>query len=168
MRYVLVFLAIMVLAALQSSVFPLIRLSSGQPNLVFLLVVAWAIDADWNESMLWTIVGGLCQDLLSIAPIGTSILPLVLAVFAVKMALMQVKGLSFIVYMVVAVVGTLVALIFLFIMLGVTGYGIDSVPTVRYFLLPSLAYQIVAAVPMYMVVRWFNRQTTPRRGFQMP
>jgi rod shape-determining protein MreD len=158
------FVALMVLAALQSSFFPFIRLSSGQPNLVFLLVVAWAIDADWNEAMLWTVVGGLCQDLLSIAPIGTSILPLVLAVFAVKMALMQVEGLSFIVYMGVVVVGTLLALLFLFVMLGVSSYGIDPVPTVRYFLLPSLAYQTVVAVPMYFVARWLNRKAAPRRS----
>lgn len=167
MRALLIVLLLALAVALQSSFFPFIRLYSGQPNLIFLFVVAWAFDADWGEAFAWALVGGLFQDLLSVAPLGTSILPLCIAVFAVKMAYTQVKGVSLLIYIGVILVGTLLAQIVLFVMLGVTGYTIDLVPTVRYFMLPSLAYQLVLTVPAYLICRWLNRLTTRRRGVGM-
>lgn len=150
------------LAALQSSLFPFIRLYSGQPNVILLVVVAWALDADWGEALFWAFVGGLCQDLLSIAPLGTSVLPLCITVFAVKIAYAQVKRLSLLIYIGSVLAGTLLAQITLFILLGIIGYGIDPVPTVRYFMLPSLAYQLVLALPVYIFCRWLNRLTRRR------
>ncbi|XWX05380.1 rod shape-determining protein MreD [Aggregatilineales bacterium SYSU G02658] len=164
-RSALLLLLLIVLVALQSSVFPYIRFFSGQPNLILLVVVAWALDADWREAFTWAFVGGLLQDLMSIAPLGTSILPLVLAIFALKLLDQQFEGLSILLYFVVVVAASLLAQVVLFVGLGLVGYPIDLIPTIRYFLLPTMAYQIALALPVYLLVRWLHQLTRPRRSY---
>lgn len=163
MRYMVMATLLILLAAAQSSVVPLGRLYSGQPSFTLLVVTAWALDATWNESIFWAFMGGLCQDLLSIAPLGTAILPLIVTVFAIRIVQQQFEGLTFLMYLVVILIGTLIAHLILFILLGVTGYAIDLVPTVRYFVLPTLAWQLLSALPVYLFTRWLNRRLTPRR-----
>lgn len=153
------------LVAFQSSLAPQVRLFSGQPNLVLLVVIAYAFDANWREAFGWAIVGGVMQDLMSIAPLGTSALPLILAVFAVKWLDQQFEGVSVVIYFFTAVVTSFIATVVLFIGLAFVGYVIDLIPTIRYFLLPTMAYQIALALPVYILVRWLNRMARPRRAY---
>lgn len=165
LRAALLLLILMSVVALQSSLAPYIRLFSGQPNLVLLIVIAWALDIDWREAFSWALIGGVLQDLMSIAPLGTSALPLIVAVFVAKQLDRQFEGLSILIYFFVAVVASLAAQVVLFVGLGLVGYPIDFVPTIRYFLLPTMAYQIALALPVYLAVRWFQRITRPRRAY---
>jgi rod shape-determining protein MreD len=153
MRYVILLFLLVLITALEASVLPYLRLNSGHPNLMLLVIVAWSIRADWDEGFFWAFVGGILQDLNSIAPLGTSVIPLLLSVFAVKFIITQVEGLTLLAYWGVVIVGMFVGHIVLFITLGLVGYGIDLVPTVRYFMLPSLIYQLVLALPIYWIVR---------------
>lgn len=165
LRSALLLLLLVTLVALQSSLIPYIRFFSGQPNLVLLIVIAYALDADWREAFTWAFIGGLLQDLMSIAPLGTSILPLVLAVFVLKLLDQQFEGLSILLYFGVAVAASFIAQIVLFIGLGLVGYRVDLIPTIRYFLLPTMAYQIALALPVYVLVRWLHQLTRPRRSY---
>jgi rod shape-determining protein MreD len=164
-RTILMLFLLMSLAAFQSSLAPYIRFFSGQPNLVLLAVIAWALTVDWREAFAWAFTGGLLQDLLSIAPLGTSILPLVIGVFVVKLLNQQFEGLSLLLYFAVAVFTSFLAQIVLFITLGLVGYPIDLIPTIRYFLLPTMAYQIALALPVYALMRWFHSLMRPRRPY---
>jgi rod shape-determining protein MreD len=65
-------------AVLQASVLSLLFPLGGGPDLVLLLVVAWAFNAELRSSVLWAFIGGLLLDLLSAAPLGTSSLGLVI------------------------------------------------------------------------------------------
>ena len=53
-----------VAAALQASLMPQIRLLGGEPDLVFLLVIAWAINRELEDGVIWAFVGGILLDLL--------------------------------------------------------------------------------------------------------
>jgi rod shape-determining protein MreD len=164
-RTILMLLLLASLAAFQSSLAPYIRFFSGQPNLVLLVVIAWALAVDWREAFAWAFAGGLLQDLLSIAPLGTSVLPLVVGVFVLKLLDQQFEGLSMLLYFAVAVAVSLFAQIVLFVALGLVGYPIDLIPTIRYFLLPTMAYQIALALPVYVLVRWLYALVCPRRPY---
>ncbi|MFZ2880164.1 MAG: rod shape-determining protein MreD, partial [Phototrophicaceae bacterium] len=69
------FLAIPILglaAILQASLVPILDLPGGGPNLTFVIVLAWALNAPVGQAALWALLGGLFADLLSIVPLGTS------------------------------------------------------------------------------------------------
>jgi rod shape-determining protein MreD len=164
MRYVILLFLLVLISVLEASVLPYFRLNSGHPNLVLLVVVAWSIRSDWDESVFWAFIGGIIQDLNSIVPLGTSVIPLVLSVFAVKFIITQIEGLTLLVYWGVVMAGMFVGHIVLFVTLGLVGYGIDLVPTVRYFMLPSLIYQLVLALPIYWMVRGLQNLFPNRRA----
>ena len=66
---------LLILAALlQASVLPTLRISGGQPDLVVIITLAWALLDDGVEAALWAVVGGLALDLFSGAPMGFSTL----------------------------------------------------------------------------------------------
>ncbi len=163
MRYVLMGAALVVLAAMQSSILPYFRLYSGQPNLVMLAVTAWAINSSWEEGAFWAFWGGICMDLLSIVPLGTSVVPLLFTTFTVRLAVTQTEGLTLFIYLAVIFAGTILAQILLFVVLGLEGYAIEPVPVIRYFAIPSLIYQMAVAVPVYLIVRWLGRTFPARR-----
>lgn len=73
-------LAAVLHASLLALLFPL----GGAPNLLYLLVVAWAVNADLRSSILWAMIGGVLLDLLSALPLGTSALGLVMVVAVIK------------------------------------------------------------------------------------
>lgn len=75
---------LMLAAVLHASLLALLFPLGGAPNLVYLLVVAWAINADLRSSILWAVIGGVLMDLLSALPLGTSALGLVLIVATLK------------------------------------------------------------------------------------
>ncbi|HRF94610.1 MAG TPA: rod shape-determining protein MreD, partial [Aggregatilineales bacterium] len=56
---------LIVAAILQATFMPQIRLLGGSPDLVFLVVLAWSINAELDSSVLWAFVGGISLDLLS-------------------------------------------------------------------------------------------------------
>jgi len=75
---------LMLAAVLHASVLALLFPLGGAPNLVYLLVAAWSINADLRSSALWAMIGGVLLDLLSALPLGTNALGLVLIVAALK------------------------------------------------------------------------------------
>jgi rod shape-determining protein MreD len=163
MRYLLMGAGLVMLAAVQSSILPYFRLYSGQPNLVMLVVAAWAIDSSWEEGAFWAFWGGICMDLLSVVPLGTSVVPLLVATFAIRLAVTQTEGLTLLIYLVVVLAGIIIAQIVLFVVLGLEGYFIEPVPVIRYFAIPSVIYQMLVAAPVYVVVRWLGRTFPARR-----
>ncbi|MEO1441171.1 MAG: rod shape-determining protein MreD, partial [Chloroflexota bacterium] len=84
--YLFTSLPILILAsAAQASVVPQIRILGGGPDLVFLAVLSWSVNSEFDESLTWALVGGILQDLLSAAPTGTSALGLIVVVFIVHL-----------------------------------------------------------------------------------
>src|SRR5690606_23370529 len=69
-------------AVINATIMPELRLGNGTADLVFLLVMSWALLADVRDAMLWAVIGGMLQDVLSIAPLGTSALGLGIVAFA--------------------------------------------------------------------------------------
>src|SRR5215207_4297698 len=93
-------------AALESSVLSYVRLYSGQPSLVLMLVLCWGLHAPLEEALFWAFVGGIFHDLLSIMPIGTSTIALVIVLFGVEVIRKQVYRVSIVTLMGMVLTGT--------------------------------------------------------------
>ncbi|MEQ8673560.1 MAG: rod shape-determining protein MreD [Aggregatilineales bacterium] len=151
---------LIIAAALQASFVPQIRLLGGGPDLVFLLVLAWAINADLEESVIWAFVGGICQDLLSAAPVGTSVVGMLLIVFAISGIGRQVYRTGFVVLVGMVLIGTLLQQILIMIILWFTGWHINWLVDLTYIVAPTIFYNLLLILPVY----WFVRRT--QRGIR--
>lgn len=158
----LLFLAVVA----QSSLVPQVRVLGGGPDLVLLLVLTWASDAELDESLVWAFVGGIMQDLLSAAPTGASTLGMIPTVAAIYLLKSQLYRVGPFLMLLVLFAGTFVKEAVLWLVMALAGYNGDPFALVPYVVLPSAVYNAVAGLPAYFIVRWIQRRFRRGRVFQ--
>lgn len=150
-------------AILNSALMPEFRLASGAPDLVFLLVVSWGLLADVRGAMFWAVVGGVFQDWLSIAPLGTSALGMVIVVFAADSVFGDVSRRNVLIPPVVALVGTVVYHLAVLLVLRLTGTAVPIGRGLFYVTLPTMLYNTFLVLPVYRVMGVVHYWLQPRR-----
>lgn len=145
-------------AALQSSVIPHFRLFDGQVDLVFLLVMGWAVHAELEEGLFWAFAGGILQDLLSIAPLGTSCVGMIIVVFALDFLRRQLFGVNLIWLTGINISGTFLKLSLIYLILLIEGHAYDVLDLLRLVVLPGIFFNLVLMLPVYLVVRLIQRR----------
>ena len=145
-------------AAIQASILPQIRFWDGTPDLVFLLVLGWAIHAPLDEGIVWAIVGGILQDLLSVAPVGISSVGMILVVYATYRVAQQLQrvGPFFIALLVLS--GSLVQQITLWLLFAAFGFTVDFLDDFTYVITPTIIYNFVLMWPTYWLLRKIQRR----------
>jgi len=147
-------------AILQSTFVPQIRILGGGPDLVFLFVLAWALNTRLENGVTWAFVGGVLQDLLSAAPTGTSVLGMVILVFAINQINRQVYGVSLAVIAALVLAGTLLQQVMVMIVLRFSGFPINLIENFTYIVVPTMAYNFVLIWPIYWFVRRLQKRYT--------
>ena len=154
-------LPVLVLAAiLQSTFVPQIRILGGGPDLVFLFVLAWALNAKIEHGVTWAFVGGIVQDMLSAAPTGASVIGMVVLVFLIHQISRQVYGVSLAVIAALVLVGTLMQQVIMMIVLRFSGFAINPIENFAYIVAPTMAYNFVLIWPIYWFVRRLQKRYT--------
>lgn len=149
---------LIIAAALQASFVPQIRLLGGGPDLVFLLVLAWSINSELEEGVVWAFVGGIAQDLLSAAPSGSSVMGLLILVFAISGLGRQVYRIGFVTLIGLVLVGTTVQQIILMIILALSGFRIEWLTDLSFVVAPTIFYNLIFIWPVYWFVRIVQRR----------
>ena len=160
------FLAIPILAlaaALQASVMPQIRFWDGAPDLVFLLVLAWSIHASLEESVVWALVGGIMQDLLSVAPVGMSSVGLVVIVFAVHYLSRQVHRVGFFLLIALVLAGSLFQQVVVWALFGFLGFTVNFSDDFGFVIVPTIIYNLAVVWPVYGFARFIQRRFADTR-----
>lgn len=157
---------LMLAAALQVTVMPQISVLGGRPDIVFLLVSAWSLNTSLEQGVVWAFVGGICKDLLSAAPIGTSIVGMLLIIFAIHAVRQQLFSVGFLTLVWVSVLGTVIQQLSILTILLLTGfqpiyadqlgYGV-VLGQIRLFIVPSIVYNLIGIIPIYWFVRAIQR-----------
>lgn len=153
---------ILILAAvLQTTVVPaLMRAFNGEPDLIFLIVLSWSVKAPFEQALLWAFVGGISADLLSAAPTGTTVVGLALTVAMVSVLREQVVRVSLLWLIPLAVLGTVLHKTAYVIILALVGSGPPIAASLLAVGIPTLAYNMVALLPVYFLVRLAQRSST--------
>ena len=156
----------MLAAALQVTLMPQISFWGGRPDLVLLVAVSWALNSTLEQAVLWAFVGGICKDLLSAAPIGTSIIGLILIIFAIHAVREQLFSVGLFTLIWVSLIGTIVQELSIFLILMFSGfqpefasqfgYGV-IVEQFRLFIVPTIVYNLIGMLPVYIIVRLIQR-----------
>jgi len=147
-----------VAAALQASLIPQIRLLGGGPDLVFLLVMSWAIDGAPEEGIIWAFTGGIMLDLLSYNPTGTSVLGMLVLVFLITGLQQRVYRVGIILLAGLVIVGTLFQQLVVMGVLTMSGFSIDWAIGLTYVVAPTILYNLVLIWPIYWLVRRLQRR----------
>lgn len=154
---------ILLLAAiLQSTFMPQIRIFGGTPDLVFLMVLMWSINASLESSVAWAFIGGISQDLLSAAPTGASVAGMLLVVFGVDQLKRQVYHIGLLLIFALVMVGTLVQKLVFTVLIGVSGFQFNFFDHFTYVIAPSIAYNLVFTLPVLWLVRRLERSRSQR------
>lgn len=143
---------------LQSTFVPQVRILGGQPDLTFLLVMAWAVHAPFRESIAWAMVGGIMQDLMSAAPTGTSALGMVLLIYALDRVREQLVGVGLLTLIAFVLLGTLVQQLVFQGVLVLSGFSVRPLSTLTNNTLPSMAYNLILMIPVYWIIRRIQRR----------
>lgn len=148
---------------LQATVIPQIRILGGQPDLIFLMTLSWSIHGRLEQSVTWAFVGGIAQDLMSAAPLGTSTLGLILMVFGVDMIKQQVYSVGFMLLGALVIGGTILIKVSQMLVLSMSGFNVPFIESFLYVIIPSIAYNLVFIAPVYWVIRRIQRRATAQQ-----
>ncbi len=152
---------LIIAAVLQATFMPQIRLLGGSPDLVYLIVLSWSINATLDSSVLWAFVGGISLDLLSYAPLGTSTLGIVITVFIISGIGGQVYRIGFVLLIGSVLIGSFFQQISIMIILTITGYSVDWGLSLGYVVAPTIFYNLVFVLPIYWIIRRIQRRVVP-------
>jgi rod shape-determining protein MreD len=146
---------LLILAALvQAAVLPHLRIFGGQPDIVVVMVLAWALLDDGVEAAFWALVGGIALDLLSGAPMGFSTLTLLPGIFLIGLTearvyhtnalfALGIAGSAAVLYHGLHIVG-------LYLLMG---RPIVLMPTLYYITMPSVVFDLVLILPTFWLFR---------------
>lgn len=154
---------IIIAVIVQATILPQIRIFGGQPDLVFLMMLSWSLNGRLEQNLMWAFVGGAAQDLMSAAPLGSSVLGMVLLAFAIEQIRHQVYHIGFILAVALVILGTILQKVVFMLVIGVSGFAIYPLENLTYVILPTIAYNLVFMVPIYWVVRRIQRRSAARQ-----
>ena len=131
------------IALVQSVLLSRVDLLGARPDLMFLVVLTWAVARGVDEGLVWGFIGGLLIDLRSGGPLGATALALVGVTFLAGQSWGREIGSPRVRLLVLALVGGLAYHLILLIVLAWTGHAVDWSHALLYVALPSVALNVV-------------------------
>lgn len=150
-------------AVLNATVMAELRIGGGAPDLVFLIVVSWALLAGVQDALLWAIIGGVMQDWFSIAPLGASALGLVIVTFIADSLFGQVQRGNVIIPPLVAAAGTVVYHLGIIASLRTVDVTVPLGDGLLYVTLPTMLFNGLVMLPVFRLIGLIHVWLTPRR-----
>jgi rod shape-determining protein MreD len=144
-------------AILQVTFIPQFRVLGGEPNLVLLLVLSYAVRAPINEGIAWAFAGGILLDLVTSSPTGGTVLGLLLLIVMIDRLRAQIVGIGFLALVGLVIAGTLTLEVTGLILAIIGGYNVRLFDALTYAVLPSIALNLALIFPVY----WFVRRICP-------
>ena len=152
MRYVVLVPVIFLLALLQASMLPSLRLLSlTPPNLLLVLVVAWAMVRGPGDTITLVALAGLFLGLLSPQPLGLAILALTPVLPLALVRDLQVFEVNFLISVPVLIVSNVLYFCVMLLGLTVLGESVAVGPVLR-AMLPAVVSNLLALAPVYALV----------------
>lgn len=167
MGYYLSLPALILAAALQSSLMGQLRIAGGAPDFVLILVLLWSIHAPLNEAIFWAFVGGITMDLLSVIPLGSSVMGMLIMIYLIKRLSVQLFRINVVLVAGFVLLGTVVQITVTHLILAFQGFSLLPGDIFQYVLLPELFYHLVLFLPIYIVIRGVQRRIYPEPGTRL-
>ena len=139
-----------VLAIIQTAILPRFPIAGVEPQLLFLVALAWGLLRGLDEGLVWAFIAGIWVDLFSLTPVGLSSLAFMAGVAAPILLQPMLPPRRLPVTALLAALGTLIYLLLYVIALGLLGHGLSAVGLAG--LLPIVLLHAILVLPIYYVV----------------
>jgi rod shape-determining protein MreD len=158
---------LVLVALIEATVLPHLRVVNAQPDLALLVVGAWSLRRGVEEGAIWAFIGGLALDLLSAGPFAS----LIFALLAVSLVLgidpatgtgrRQTRGfgdnpLALIVGVILA---TLAFHVVLLTILRLAGQAVDWSDAMTRIIGPRVLFNLILMPFVYRPLGWLDRRT---------
>jgi rod shape-determining protein MreD len=157
--YVLMVPLLGILAIFQSVVGPRLSLMNVRPDIILLVVVAWALFNGSREGILWGFVGGLWMDFLGGGPMGGSSLALMAAALIAGLGHNRFFRNNPIVPFGIALLGTLIYSLVYLSILALIGHRLEFHRMFLELVVPVTLYNSVLMLMLTpLFTRWFGQR----------
>jgi rod shape-determining protein MreD len=154
----------LVCTLLQATVLPPLRVFGGQPDLIVVTVLAWAILDEGLEGLVWAFVGGLFLGLFSGVPLGISALALLPIAYVVSRTEAQLYRTNIVLPVLLTTGGALAYhAIYMILLRFLAGLPLVWSEAFWYVTLPSVAFDVVFIVPALRLLGRLHDRLHPRR-----
>jgi rod shape-determining protein MreD len=150
--YYIGFPVLLLAAVIDASVLVHLRYLNGQPSLLLMLVVSWALLNDVSDALPWAVMGGVLADLLSVTPTGTTSLAFSLVVLAVTSSFGRVSRRNVVFPPLAISMGTVIYQVVLIAVLILAGWEVPPGGAALRWLLPSLAYNFLGILVVFRIM----------------
>lgn len=150
----------LVMAVLQTAVFPRFPVLGMVPQLAFLVALSWGLQRGETEGALWAFVAGIAVDLFSAGPMGLTALAYVTAVFIASFLIQRLPQSRLFMPALMGGVATFIFLLIYIIGLRVLGYT----PNLQALsaLLPLIYLHTGLILPIYWLIYLFDNSLRPK------
>jgi rod shape-determining protein MreD len=147
------------LALCQLTLLPNIRILGVMPQLVFVVVLAWAILQGIEAGIVWAFIAGILLDLISPAPFGTTALVYIIVVLTIGLLNMALPE-NVLLPPLFALIGTILALFLEYIILQLFGFEPSANIITQSLPLPFI--HAILIIPIYYASNIWERIRRPR------
>jgi rod shape-determining protein MreD len=141
------------LTVFQSAVVSRVPLLQGNPDLVLLVLIAWALQERVRHALPWSLIGGLCIGFVSIIPISIPILSYVVITGFVRLIRQRLWENPILAMFATTFLGSIIHQSIIGIYLSIGGTSLPIFESLRLIILPSLILNLIFAAPIYAVVK---------------
>lgn len=150
-----------ILALLQASMMSHFTVRGAIPGIVLLAVVDWGILCGPDEGMMWAFVGGLCLDVFSGWPFGTSTVALVIVASVVSLGGGTFIRTHALLPPAAVFLATVMYYLIAMFVLESTQHQIDWIAAIRGLVLPIALYNAFVNIPGYWLARRLEARVYP-------
>ncbi len=154
---------LLITVILQTTVMPEFQIRSGRADLLFTIILSWTLLAGAEQGIVWALVGGVLQDLLTGVPLGTSALVLVVVMFAISSLVGQVGRSNILLPPLVAGAGTAIYHLILLVVYAVLGRGSPIGYSLLNVTLPTVLLNVILILPIFRAMGVLFEAIRPRR-----
>jgi rod shape-determining protein MreD len=149
------------ISILQSAVVSRLPLNRGTADLVLVVLVALALQKSVKDAWQWSVVGGMFIDFFSGLPFGVFTVSYLSATAVAGFLRNRIWRFSFLMQLLVVLIGTLVTHAITIIILFVQGGLLELGTILRVITLPSIILNFMLSVPVFIIIQDIIQQITP-------
>ena len=138
------------LSILQSTLLSRFQLLNGMPDLILLVLLAWALQKRVSTAVQWGIIGGLITQLFSAVPVGVPVVSYLLAIGLALFLRTRVWQVPILAMFIAVFAGTAISHLVSLVALQISGYAIPLNESINLVTLPSLLLNLLLAIPAYL------------------
>jgi rod shape-determining protein MreD len=154
---------LLIAAILQSTLMPDFQIQGGRADLIFTLILGWALLTDSNQGVLWALIGGVCQDLVNGLPLGLSAMALIGVVFGISRFISPLDRSNWLIPPVLAAIGTGAYHLALIGLYTLFGHTVPIVYSLLNITLPTIVMNAVLMLVVFRILGVLHGATAPKR-----